>query len=525
MMKVKSIQKVSAVVCCATILSSVAGCGNTNNTATTKAAQDKTNATTAVSTEKASEPTKITMMTPMYLAQPPRIEGNPILEKLQEATNTQLDIQFIPSATYKDKLNVTIASNQLPMVTVTDAGIMRTSNIVNGAMNGMFWDIEEPLKSYPNLSGFYNNPTVIDNARIDGKLYGLPRPRALGRPGLMIRQDWLDNLGLKMPTNADEVYEVVKAFTHNDPDKNGQADTTGIEYADISVGSYGWNGISTLTVAAGGFNEWGLQDGKMIPDFLTTKYMDTLKFFNKMYNEKLMNQDFPLVTGTKREDVFTQGKVGMMFGTVDDTVKYQTKLSKVDPNAKLAIVPALSGPEGPKVSSTPGHNGILMFSKTSVKTEEDLNKILAFYDTMTTPEMLDLFTYGVEGINYKVENGVKKVIENSNFAEDTTDLAMVILRPGYVETEMDSEAKKAVNAAFKANEAYLVFNPTVAYSSPTKNEKGGELDKMIFDARVKFVMGEIDEAGFNKVLEQWRKQGGDNIIEEFTEQYNKLSKK
>jgi putative aldouronate transport system substrate-binding protein len=381
------------------------------------------------------------------------------------------------------------------------------------------------MKNYSNLSGFYNNPTVIDNARINGKLYGLPRPRVLGRPGLMIRQDWLDNLGLKMPTNAQEVYEVAKAFTLNDPDKNGQADTTGIEYADISTGSFGWNGISTLTVAAGGFNEWGLQDGKMTPDFLTTKYMDTLKLFNKMYNEKLMNQDFPLVTGTKRADVFNQGKVGMMFGTIDDAVGYQPKLSKVDPKAKLAIVPALSGDNGPKVASTPGHNGILMFSKTSVKTEKDLNKILAFYDTMTTPDMLDLFTYGVEGVNYKVDNGVKVSIENSNFTEDTSDLAMVIPRPGYVETPSDTEIKKAVNAAFKANDAYLVFNPTVAYESTTRNEKGGELDKLIFDARVKFVMGQMDEAGFNKVLEQWRKQGGDKIIEEFTQQYNILSKK
>jgi putative aldouronate transport system substrate-binding protein len=34
-------------------------------------------------------------------------------------------------------------------------------------------------------------------------------------------------------------------------------------------------------------------------------------------------------------------------------------------------------------------------------------------------------------------------------------------------------------------------------------------------------MGEIDEEGYKKSLEQWRKAGGDQIIKEFTEDYKK----
>ena len=42
--------------------------------------------------------------------------------------------------------------------------------------------------------------------------------------GFQIRQDWLDALKLEMPANADELYDVLKAFRDRDANGNGQAD-------------------------------------------------------------------------------------------------------------------------------------------------------------------------------------------------------------------------------------------------------------------------------------------------------------
>jgi putative aldouronate transport system substrate-binding protein len=513
MSKKKVIKYLSTIVCGVTLLSTVAGCS-----------KKETN-TKESTTAESSTPTTISIMTPLMGTQPPKTDGNTIYEKMAKTTNAKLDIEFVPSASFKDKLNVAIASNKLPMVTVVDGGNTKTTNIVNGVKSGMFWEVGSLLKDYPNLSKFYSNQTVIDNSLIEGKLYGLPRPRVLARVGLVVRQDWLDNLGLKAPSTPEEVYNVAKAFTLNDPDKNGKADTYGLEYADISTGSYGWNGISTLTVALGGFNEFGLKDGKMVPDYTTKEYLDGLKVLNRMYKENYMNKDFPLVTGSKRYDVFDQGKVGMIFCTIDDSINRQN-LYKAVPTAKLSIAPVLSGPNGQKMPATAGQNGLLMFSKTSVKTEAELKKILSFYDKMTSTEMIDLLTYGVEGVHYTVENGAKKpAADTSLLSNDASEFTMFLPRPALVETPTDTDITKAVNAAFKANEKYIVNNPTLTYSSATRNEKGGDLDKLIMDARIKFVMGELDEAGFNKAIEDWRSRGGDKIISEMTEQYNTLGKK
>lgn len=38
---------------------------------------------------------------------------------------------------------------------------------------------------------------------------------------MFIRQDWLDNLNLEIPTTMEELKAVAKAFTEQDPDGNG----------------------------------------------------------------------------------------------------------------------------------------------------------------------------------------------------------------------------------------------------------------------------------------------------------------
>ena len=60
-----------------------------------------------------------------------------------------------------------------------------------------------------------------------GRMMGIPGPSA----GLdsysyfWVRQDWLYNLGLAPPRTTEELLEMARAFTHDDPDGNGQDDT------------------------------------------------------------------------------------------------------------------------------------------------------------------------------------------------------------------------------------------------------------------------------------------------------------
>ena len=60
----------------------------------------------------------------------------------------------------------------------------------------------------------------------------------------MIRQDWLDALGLSAPTTTDELMETMKAFQENDVNQSGEADEVlSISLSDFSSGLSNFYGI------------------------------------------------------------------------------------------------------------------------------------------------------------------------------------------------------------------------------------------------------------------------------------------
>lgn len=72
--------------------------------------------------------------------------------------------------------------------------------------------------------------------------------------------------------------------------------------------------------------------------------------------------------------------------------------------------------------------------------------------------------------------------------------------------------------------AYCIADDTVGLHSTTSDELGSELSNIMNDAGVKFVIGSIDEEGYWKEYDNWLKRGGEDVIKEFTAQYEEFKK-
>src|SRR5699024_4406086 len=105
--------------------------------------------------------------------------------------------------------------------------------------SGLFWDVEDYLGDYPNIAAI--DPKILDGARLDGVLYGVPQQQPLARYGVLVRQDWLDELGLDTPHTLDELREVAQAFTEADPTGTGQETVGIIDRAE----SFLWDSLSS----------------------------------------------------------------------------------------------------------------------------------------------------------------------------------------------------------------------------------------------------------------------------------------
>lgn len=61
--------------------------------------------------------TKISIMAPFLEAQPPTPDGA-VQQKLEELTGKDVSINWTPNASYEDKMNITLASSEIPQVLV-----------------------------------------------------------------------------------------------------------------------------------------------------------------------------------------------------------------------------------------------------------------------------------------------------------------------------------------------------------------------------------------------------------------------
>lgn len=166
------------------------------------------------------------VMTYDYFGNPMKGDvGAGIEKQVEDYTNVNLDVMWTPKDNYEDKLNLVLAGggNEMPQILATET---KSPAIINAAKAGALWDVESLLQEFPHLKN--SKEVVNDNIRIGGKLYGIYRGRPLGRNGMTYRKDWADNLGLNKPETIDDIYNMLYAFTYNDPDGNGKDDTYGL---------------------------------------------------------------------------------------------------------------------------------------------------------------------------------------------------------------------------------------------------------------------------------------------------------
>ena len=514
-------KKFSVLLVAALATSLLAGCAGKEEGAASSSPSDSPAQGTTPSASSAApvqeEPTAITVMLPLNTSEAP---PDRIKNEIEKLTNTKLTYQFFPADTYEEKLNTSLATGSLPQATYMKN--QATFVQMKGAIrDGQFWEIGPYLSEFPNLSKL--KPQILDNTKVDGKLYSLYIGRPLARQGLIYRKDWADALGLPAPTTVEEVVAMAKAFTTQDPDGDGQANTIGLTDRNELV----YGAFKTLASWMGTPNGWGDKDGQLLPEFMFPQYIASMDVMKEIRDAKAMNQDFAATSKTDQTNLFTGGKAGLYIGSMQDVDKLNKDLIKNVPDAVLDTQALIKGPNGELASwAIPGYNNVVLFPKMAIKDEAELKKVLAYFDKMMTPEVANMMYWGIEGVHYTVVDGKSKVSDDKELTErEVKPFKDSVI--GEADTNGMYESLNTLPARIHAeelileNEKIAVSNPTDPLDSATFVEKGVELQKIIDDATYKYIYGSSDQAGFEKSIEDWKQRGGDKIIEEYNAAYKK----
>ncbi|CAM3686658.1 extracellular solute-binding protein [Marinicrinis lubricantis] len=495
----------NSLVICFLIVPLLTACSNPHSNLT----NSKVNGTQSHAEEKLN----IGIMLPAYYKKSPD-EDSPVIKQLEEITNTELNFRFVPSTTYSSALSIAISLDSLPEITVIPG---KTVAFIDAVRAGKFWELGPYLKDYPNLS--QANSLILNNASIDGKTYGIYRARTLGRMGVSVRRDWMDRLGLDNPQTIDDFYDLLKAFTEQDPDGNGKDDTYGMVVTSYSGP---WD---IMQVWFGAPNGWGMdENGRLIPAHLTPEYMEALRFFRKIYSEGLVNRNFAVMDPNQWVEPIVRGEAGVIVDVADMAQRVEGKIQRT--KAQEQVMDVFGAPEGPygrRDYSTAGYGGMIAISKSSVKTEEELKQVLAFLDRINDEDAQILLGNGIAGRHYEDMGSYVIPSEDQDVMvelQNLNQLLMFIPEDRTRPVESSGLREKAEQLQVD-NEKIIVSDLAEPLVSDEYAEKGEKLDKIINDARTMFIMGQIDEAGLEQATVEWRRSGGDEYIEDINELYSK----
>lgn len=474
--------------------------------------------------EEAAELTSLSIMAP-YLTTNAPADDNEIGAALKDVVGVDLDINWVPNSSYGDKTNITLAGDDIPQVMVIQG---KDPAFVRNAEAGAFWDLTDYLDDYPNLKTTF--PEVQQAASVNGKVYGIFRARDVMRTAVIVRKDWLANLGLETPKTTEDLYEVAKAFTEQDPDGNGADDTYGIIIPKWP-GPIGSNSpYDVIEAWYGAGNRWTERDGELTPSYTTDEWLDAVQFEKKLVDEGLTNPDYATFDSANWNEPFLNGKGGIIVDVHSRAGVLLNLFKESDPDNfqnYVDISGNLEGPDGELYAQpTTGYSGFLAIPKTNVRTEAELRGVLEVLNKLNSDEAGPILNNGIEGETYTLDGDLAVAVDDApQTLKDTvlsySQLGMNVTGfKGYLPKQASDyeqemyDKRKEIEAS---DTEHAVFDPAAAYVSQTYVSKGAQLDVIVSDARIQYIAGQIDVDGLKDAVELWRSSGGDDVIKEIND--------
>lgn len=335
------------------------------------------------------------------------------MQKLQEKFDVDIEFYHPPAAQESEQFNVMAASGEFKDIVNFDWNQF-SGGPVKAAQLGAIASLDDYLKkSMPNYAALLEENETINylSRAYDSKIYVIPTYTdnliTESTFGPQIRKDWLDKLGLEVPTTFDEWHTVLTAFKTQDPNGNGVADE--VPFVANSSASFLY-----MSSAFGGANQdFYIKDGKVVFGFAEPEYKEFLKIMSQWYKEGLIEKEYAVGDSSTETATMVSDKGGAFVGYCGSRMsKYMTGGRETNPNYTLVATqwPTVNKGDTPyagyQYQNKPGSagKGLAFYAKN-----KNLEKTLEVIDYLYSEEGSDLFNWGVLDETYTVkEDGSKQ---------------------------------------------------------------------------------------------------------------------
>ena len=335
---------------------------------------------------------------------PNELKGVQEIEK-----NTNVHVNWILSDD-SEKFGLMLASGEYPDVIRNFAGSY-VGGLVQGEQDGVIRDLTEDIPRYmPSYQSLLDTYEVFqkDSTTDDGRLLALyeistENGVVKGEPswgGLVVRRDWLNEVGLEVPETIEEWHTALTAFK----EKLGHGGA-------LYVGPYCYSVYGDFLTAYGVTSAFYKDNETVKYGPIEEGYRQFLTTMHQWYTEGLIDPDF--VSGAAWEamqlpaEKIATGQVGVcteLYYSTATTFKDQGYTEEEDFYLQAGPIPVLTKGDTPQLQFEMSSITKDNFAVSTAVDDSRIELVLRYMDYWYTEEACFLSSLGIEGESY-LDNG------------------------------------------------------------------------------------------------------------------------
>ena len=353
--------------------------------------------------------------------------------------------------------------------------------------------------------------------------------------GLIIRDDWMKDLGLELPETPEELKNVLIAFR----DKKGATAPISLMYGTMQQAFAQWG---TVTGAFGLPSYFGyVENGTVKYGAYEDNYKDYLAYMNDLYKEGLIDKNFMTLDVTTVTANLINGVSGLVAGAGGGGIgNWMSAAEKVDPKFSLTGVSPLVAKKGDRAIGGHYDNPIVRGTGVAISSScKNVELACNFLNYGYTDAGHDYWNFGTEGVSYTI------VKDNPYYTHAFTDKVMKAeglsvqqgmaqycrawdggpfgQDPEYIyQFFARQQQKDALNNWVKTDVAKYKL-PPITVSQERADEYASltsEVNTYISEQSAKFITGELSLDKFDEYKKTLKDMGVEKINEYMQEAYD-----
>lgn len=341
-------------------------------------------------------------------------ESDGITQYLEEKFGFLANAQSFNWSNYKQQYQILSSTGELPDVFTTV--LLSSNNSEDTAMfkqmvaDKMIQALPKDLSAYPNLEKLLSQFPELRQK--DGCFYTIPHPTftetilSSSDAAMIVRRDWMNNLGIDDPQNIQEFIQMTSAFASMDPDGNGKDDTIGYNVNNLAaLGKWVMLGIAPKCNVYSWLEK---PDGTFCPAWNTDEFRDVVAIYRQLYECGGLDPDFYVKNPSSVLDDFTSGRLGALEYKSSAPALAELKEEWDAKNTSsfsecVDVLPIFPASDGIRYSNSSNSYWSETYINASV-TEEELHIILKLLDYLLSDEGISLCSQGIEGVDYRLSS-------------------------------------------------------------------------------------------------------------------------